>query len=238
MSRFLLFGLSLLPLHVLAVETTTFQSNNHQTALIELFTSQGCSSCPPAEAWLQRLTNSPQLWKEVIPIALHVDYWDSLGWQDPFANTINTDRQYAYKKARIVSSVYTPSFVINGQEWRGWFTKESLPVSTAKVGVLTAQIKENEIRVNYAEKIEPLELHVAVLGFGLETSVTRGENKQRLLKEDFVLLAKTTATSSNNQWQLKLPTNTLKQAKRYGLAVWVNRINDMHPIQVTGGWLP
>src|SRR5205809_201633 len=61
----------------------TFESGPARVHVIELFTSQGCSSCPPAEAWLSKLKNEPRLWKDFMPIAFHVDYWDRLGWRDP-----------------------------------------------------------------------------------------------------------------------------------------------------------
>src|SRR6266436_651609 len=76
-----------------------FQSNAKQTALIELYTSEGCSSCPPAEAWLSQLKADPRLWKDFVPLAFHVDYWDYLGWRDPFASKEWTARQYRYSAA-------------------------------------------------------------------------------------------------------------------------------------------
>jgi hypothetical protein len=87
---------------------THFQSSAQPTQLLELFTSQGCSSCPPAEHWLQQFTHSPRLWSEIIPVALHVDYWDDLGWKDPFANTANSQRQRAYQQAGRVGGVIHP----------------------------------------------------------------------------------------------------------------------------------
>ena len=63
----------------------TFESGPQRTHLLELFTSEGCSSCPPAEAWLSKLKADPRLWKDFVPLAFHVDYWDHLGWRDPFA---------------------------------------------------------------------------------------------------------------------------------------------------------
>ncbi len=64
----------------------TFQSSETQTSLLELYTSEGCSSCPPAETWLSRLKESPGLWKDFVPVAFHVDYWDYLGWRDPWSS--------------------------------------------------------------------------------------------------------------------------------------------------------
>ena len=76
-----------------------FESGPVKVHLIELFTSQGCSSCPPAEAWLSKLKSEPGLWKDFIPLAFHVDYWDRLGWRDPFAAKQWTARQYQYSEA-------------------------------------------------------------------------------------------------------------------------------------------
>src|SRR2546423_6801843 len=93
-----------------------FESGPQKTHLIELFTSQGCSSCPPAEAWLSKLKNEPQLWKDFVPLAFHVDYWDRLGWRDPFAAKEWTARQYQYSNAWKSESVYTPGFLLDGRE--------------------------------------------------------------------------------------------------------------------------
>src|SRR4051794_21790628 len=62
-----------------------FESQERQTTFLELYTSEGCSSCPPAEAWLNQLSKSPVLWKDFVPTAFHVDYWDHLGWRDRWA---------------------------------------------------------------------------------------------------------------------------------------------------------
>src|SRR5258708_506563 len=75
--------------------------------VVELFTSEGCSSCPPAEAYVGELAQH----KDVLALAFHVDYWDNLGWKDPFSLRISTDRQYAYSRVFGRSSVYTPQVV-------------------------------------------------------------------------------------------------------------------------------
>lgn len=67
-----------------------FQSGLIQTSLLELYTSEGCSSCPPAEAWISGLKEGRRLWKDLVPVAFHVDYWDHLGWNDPFASKAYT----------------------------------------------------------------------------------------------------------------------------------------------------
>ena len=68
-------------------------SQNKQFILIELFTSQGCSSCPPAEKWLNQFIKDKELWEKYIPVAFHVDYWDYLGWKDPYSKSRFTQRQ-------------------------------------------------------------------------------------------------------------------------------------------------
>lgn len=79
-------------------------------AVIELFTSQGCSSCPPADALLKKIADDPS----IIALSMPVDYWDYLGWKDTFATPRNTERQRAYAKARGDGAIYTPQAVING----------------------------------------------------------------------------------------------------------------------------
>ena len=71
-----------------SAETIRFLSHDVQTNLVELYTSEGCSSCPPADRWLSKLRNSEQLWKGFVPLAFHVDYWDYIGWKDRFASPI------------------------------------------------------------------------------------------------------------------------------------------------------
>src|SRR5437773_12390331 len=84
---------------------TTFESGNTQSSLIELFTSEGSSSCPPAEKWLSALKSSSDLWKMAVPIAFHVDYCDHLGWRDPFAKLEFTSRQHRNSATRSGHSV-------------------------------------------------------------------------------------------------------------------------------------
>src|SRR5262249_27401056 len=109
--------------------TISFQSSEVQTALVELYTSEGCSSCPPAEAWLSRLKDDSALWKNFVPVAFHVDYWDYLGWRDPWAATSFSERQRSYADSWSAVSVYTPGFVLNGKEWRDSSGHKTFPPS-------------------------------------------------------------------------------------------------------------
>ena len=111
-----------------------FRSGPKQTALVELFTSEGCSSCPPAEAWLNRLGARPGLWSEFVPVALHVNYWDHLGWRDPWAAREFTARQRSYAAAWNSRTIYTPGMVLNGQEWRTWARNDAVPPPRTAAG--------------------------------------------------------------------------------------------------------
>src|SRR4051812_10684196 len=81
---------------VAVAEEIVLRSGPARVTLVELFTSEGCSSCPPAEAWLGQLRTSPELWKEFVPVAMHVNYWDHLGWRDALAAKTFTDREHVY----------------------------------------------------------------------------------------------------------------------------------------------
>src|SRR5689334_19000676 len=163
-----------------------FESGPQKTHLIELFTSQGCSSCPPAEAWMSKLKTEPRLWKEFVPIAFHVDYWDRLGWRDPFASKEWTARQYRYSDLWKSESVYTPGFVLDGREWM----ERRIPTAaTEKPGVLKLSIANGKAVAEFGGASKDADLYVALLGFDLTTKIGAGENSGRNLRQDFVVLS-------------------------------------------------
>jgi hypothetical protein len=167
----------------------TFASTPTRTHLLELYTSEGCSSCPPAEKWISELRAHPRLWKDFVPVAFHVDYWDRLGWKDRFAKPAFTARQHSYAQLWRSGSVYTPAFVLNGREWR----ERSVPsASNEKPGVLTVSIAGNRTLVatfRPERRFATVELHVALLGLELQTRVRAGENRGRELRHEFVALS-------------------------------------------------
>lgn len=221
------------PALVKAEATVNLSSEGRQAVLIELYTSQGCSSCPPAERWLNRFAEDEKLWSEYIPMAFHVDYWDYLGWKDPYASSTYSERQRNYGRQGYLSSVYTPGILVNGEEWRGRTQIKPLQLSTK---ALTVSIDENTATINYGEQ-KVLQAHVALLGFDIQTKVTRGENSDKNLKSNFVVLSKHSDISNNGEWKIKLPESD-KRAGRYGIAVWINRLGNQKPLQAVGGWLP
>ena len=99
-----------------AAQTCELQASAQPPALIELYTSEGCSSCPPADRWLSTLKGRG----DVIALAFHVNYWDRLGWPDRFATSAITDRQHQLAQSSGSSYVYTPQVIQNGRDWRQW----------------------------------------------------------------------------------------------------------------------
>jgi peptide-methionine (R)-S-oxide reductase len=216
--------------------------------LLELFTSEGCSSCPPADARLSRLATDARLWKDVVPVAFHVDYWDYLGWVDVFAQPAFSERQRDYAAAWTSDRVYTPGFVWNGREWRGWVDGKALPASTGQAGTLVLDVLAGASRVRYTPARErPPETkdgspvaHVVVLGMGLARSVQAGENEGKTLTHDFVVLGyeRVPLRSDGNAWT---GAGTWQHAKvgrpaRYAAAAWVTG-GGGEPLQAVGGWL-
>lgn len=169
----LIFGLLLITSTWITTEvrakTLSIESGPRKTHLLELFTSEGCSSCPPAEAWMSRLKENPGLWRDFVPIAFHVDYWDRLGWRDPFAAKEWTARQYLYSANWRSESVYTPGFVLDGRE----LLDRSMPAaSNEKPGALKLSIANEKITAEFKPtngETKDLDLHVAALGFDLNT---------------------------------------------------------------------
>jgi peptide-methionine (R)-S-oxide reductase len=221
------------------------ETRHGKVHLLELYTSQGCSSCPPAEEWLSTLAEDERLWTEVVPVAFHVDYWDYLGWDDPYASAAYSQRQRDYAAAWGNGRVYTPGFVLDGGEWRGWFDGESLDLERGRrAGKVTIAIDGGRATVDLGgADAEEVTAHVAVLGFGLGNYVGAGENRGRDLEHDFVALhyaataAKQTGDGLAATFVLGAAPTPGTEATRYALAAWFTSGNDPAPIQAAGGWL-
>lgn len=215
-----------------------FESGTKQNALIELYTSEGCSSCPPAERFLNNLTNDSQLWKTIFPVAFHVDYWDYLGWKDVFAHQYFSARQTKYARLKKVTTVYTPAFIINGQSWRPGFFSDDLPVINKVAGNLAVTIDEKMITASYQHSgsdNQELKLNVTVLGMALNNNIVRGENAGRKARHEFVVVGFGSEISHDARWKMQMPALHYLKAKKYAVVAWVSSSNDPTPLQVTGG---
>ncbi|MDX1996302.1 MAG: DUF1223 domain-containing protein [Thermoanaerobaculia bacterium] len=167
--------------------------------ILELFTSQGCSSCPPADRVLSALGNDPALAGRVLPLAFHVDYWNHIGWTDPFSSPEASARQRAYADAFDTGRIYTPQLVVGG-------TRECVGSNESAARELIAHALGRAPRGTVALTVKPdgrgflvtaqaslvagapaAELLLAVVESGLETAVPRGENARRRLANDHVV---------------------------------------------------
>ena len=235
------FILSLLFLNTAFAENIFIESGVSRNTLIELYTSEGCSSCPPAEKYLNKLKNNKELWKKWVPITFHVDYWDYIGWKDRFATKQFGQRQSKYAHLKQASTVYTPAFMVNGESWRRGIFSSSLPEGTTSSGNLKVSIDGKNISANFHPSVNtkaPLKINVAILGMGLTSDITRGENAGNKANHEFVVVGFNQQVSSNLRWETKLPKLHYKKAKSYALAIWVSEVNNPTPIQVVGHFLP
>ena len=216
------------------------ESKPTRTHLIELFTSEGCSTCPAAEEWLSGLKTQARLWQDIVPIAFHVDYWDHLGWRDPFASKTWTERQADYSARWKKESVYTPGFVLDGKEWH---YGPLPPIASETPGVLALKINGDRVAASFKPTSGDgggrYEIHLARLGFALNNDVTAGENNGRKLVHDFVVLGLTNETMKAGGKELRLPTPVTKVAPeaRTAVAAWITQSREMEAIQAVGGWL-
>lgn len=148
--------------------------------VVELFTSQGCSSCPPADQLLKELGDR----EDVIPLALHIDYWDYIGWKDIFAQSIFTKRQKAYARSAGRTMIYTPQMIIDGQEDIVGNRPMDLADLIARhkahpspVGLtITRQGDTLHIVANAKEPQGPLDIHLVRYTPRQTVSIKRGEN--------------------------------------------------------------
>jgi hypothetical protein len=221
-------------------QALTISSGPEKTVFIELFTSQGCSSCPPAEKYLNSFKDHPQLWKKYVPLALHVDYWDYLGWKDSFASASNTMRQRQYARINSQRTIYTPGFFVNGKPWRRGFLSRDPDIGRAPAGTLKINLSGSVISASFMPVTRtnaPLVLNIAIVGMGFKTSIKAGEREGSRASHEFIQLKHLTSTSRDLKWELQLSEYDRQGANRLALVAWINKEDDPRPIQAAGGYL-
>ena len=164
--------------------------------LLELYTSEGCSSCPPADKWMSSIKAD-----KVTPLAFHVDYWDYIGWKDRFSKAEYSDRQRKTAAFGGAGFVYTPQFVMNGRDFKGWDDSRlsqsveesqklasranlSLNVVTAANGDITLKSSAQAVKPSDAKTSD---IFVAIYENKLVSQVKAGENSGSTLKHDYVV---------------------------------------------------
>jgi hypothetical protein len=152
--------------------------------VVELYTSEGCSSCPPADRWLSGLKGRP----DVVALAFHVDYWDRLGWVDRFADPAFTERQYRKQPSSGARFVYTPQVLANGKDWRQW--PRALPPSQgSRVDIVLRRASPGVTADVSPRPGAPARLagYWAVVEHGHVSQVKAGENTGATLQHDHVV---------------------------------------------------
>ena len=184
MKRLTTLALFLTSLPALACTAT---SPAQRVSLLELYTSEGCSSCPPADKWLSTLANTRL---PVVPLAFHVDYWDKLGWPDRFASPAFSQRQQQASQRTGRSFVYTPQLLLDGQDWRGF--SESRLASALKPDNSPVQItlsRQGNIvtaSTSTGQNLPASDLIIVPYRNGEITRVKAGENAGSELRHDFI----------------------------------------------------
>ena len=177
------------------------RSGERTAALVELYTSEGCSSCPPADRWLSNVGKAFAT-EQVVPLALHVDYWDYIGWKDPFARREFSQRQRRLSQLQRLALVYTPQVLVQGAEFRTWGSSEfertvarinAQPARSQiqlEIGAITPKVLRVRVEaaVHDASQRAEAGLYLAAYENRLETRVTAGENSGRVLSHDHVAL--------------------------------------------------
>jgi hypothetical protein len=160
--------------------------------VIELFTSQGCSSCPPAEALLAKLSQAGQAeGRPVVALSFHVDYWNDLGWSDPFSSHAWTERQQQYSRALGDDRVYTPEMVVGGAAGmvgsQGAKVAQEIQAAPRQLLIeATASWSAGSVEIN-AKAPDGAEVWVAIWEDAAQTKVTSGENSGEMLRGDHVV---------------------------------------------------
>ena len=163
--------------------------------LAELFTSQGCSSCPPADRLLSSIDELAAGGAVVIPLAFHVDYWDDLGWKDPFSTAEWTERQQRYAARVSGGRVYTPMLVVQGRAHMVGSSKGEIADAlraaaraAADGATIAGQASApGRIAIEAAAGDSAAGAFLALVESGIDTRVTRGENSGRVLRNDFIV---------------------------------------------------
>ncbi|KQC00727.1 thioredoxin family protein [Pedobacter sp. Hv1] len=207
-------------------------------AIVELFTSEGCSSCPPADEVLARLAKSGQ--KNLYLLAFHVDYWNKLGWIDQFSNAAYSARQREYASMSGADGLYTPQAIINGKLHLIGSDEEKMLNGIAQLGKQSStnqvkiMAKENEnhtVDIDYTieKSSKSLVLNIAVVQNSAKDEIKAGENKGLQLKHVNIVRNFKTVAANNGHVNLNLP-NDLK-TNNYAIIVY---IQDKASMEITG----
>ena len=202
---------------VLAFSFSSTAQSKKPVIVVELFTSEGCSSCPSADRLLSAIVAASYENAEVIGLSFHVDYWDYIGWKDPYANSDYTIRQRVYARKFGLNSIYTPQMIVNGKhefvgssksEWKKAFDIECKPTSKGELEISIISKTKTELTIAVKSKDQTSsQINVAIVEKNLSQDVKRGENIGRKLEHDNVVRSFDTRSfdGKENRFKLNLP---------------------------------
>lgn len=228
----------------------TATSPEHTAALLELYTSEGCNSCPPADRWLSSLAAAARTENKVVPLALHVDYWDYIGWKDPYAQAAFAGRQRQQATHAGSRVVYTPQFFLQGKTYRPTgsaaefvdmvdvvyrrspradITFNLLPSDNGRLNVkLSARLREGLAN-------DPVGVFVVLYENGLSSKVKAGENQGATLRHDFVVREwigpKQISASGTAEETVTLSLALGHPARNFGVAAFVQNLRNQEVLQ-------
>ncbi|KAA0969841.1 DUF1223 domain-containing protein [Aureimonas fodinaquatilis] len=220
------------------VATAQTASSDNFRGVVELFTSQGCASCPPADAVLAKFSDQ----SDIVALSYNVDYWDYIGWKDQLASRQNTDRQKAYAKAFNTSSIYTPQIVVNGTgdfigthagEIRAALEDGELGASDAPRAHIQMSLNGStlaiEAKLDQTSEAEAPVLILVAYQDHIETAVSKGENSGHRIENhhavhDFRIIGSLTRP----EMTVEVPVSTLGEGTKgkIGYAALLQMVND------------
>ena len=198
--------------------TVLLSAQQKPVVVLELFTSQGCSSCPPADKLLEEIKNTYNP-SEVIPLSYHVDYWDYIGWKDPYASKKFTHKQRIYAQKFFSSSIYTPQLVINAKEHLVGSDKVKIinrikqllqKKNNTNIIKIKNAVKQNN-KVDFSYQIngdtKRKKIHFLLVLNERITKIKNGENRNRTLTNNNIVITEEIKpiTSSKGNYQLSIP---------------------------------
>lgn len=235
----MLIGLFALPAH--ASDTIVVESGERQVAVVELYTSEGCNSCPPADRWLSQLESSLRDEFDVLPLGFHVDYWNYLGWEDRFSSKSFTSRQRQLGANNRQRTIYTPEFFVNGMETRG-ASKILSEIQAANRRDAPLQLRlavsrsADSLICDLASPgdrstVGPVHHRYIVYENNLVSNVLRGENSGKTLKHQHVVryMSRAISLQTENRHQIRLDPDW--NPENIGVAVVVTSPGNMHYLQ-------
>lgn len=213
------------------------QSGAQRVGLLELYTSEGCSSCPPTDKWVSGLERQGYTADKLIPIALHVDYWDYIGWKDRFANPAFTERQHTQAALNRSSFVYTPQVVLNGRDYRGYGSNSKFSEDVSAINhspsranialTINRDADQLSLKVNAHGPAQSV-LYLVLVENGLSSDVKAGENGGVRLYHDHVVrvwLGPFNAGASGLELQRNVNIKPEWQANKMRAVAFVQEVN-------------